>query len=169
MAPVSVRTQGERGALGNRVSAWTVELPVAEQDPLIRLDTVRRATAELKASRSAAGGELFTQAAEWTGAAPLTLAARFLHYGTPVNMVITNVPGPRDPLYLLESPLLALHPHLPLVGTMGVGIALLSYGDTLSWGFSGDWELVPDLHELVLATERSFDDLCDAARSEAHP
>jgi hypothetical protein len=73
--------------------------------------------------------------------------------------VITNVPGPRTPLHLLESRLQEIHPHVPIVGTLGIGVALFSYDGTLSWGFTGDWDLVPDLHALVLATERGFAEL----------
>lgn len=77
--------------------------------------------------------------------------------------MITNVPGPSVPLYLLESRLLEIHPHVPLMGTLGLGIALFSYAGTLSWGFSADWNLIPDLHELVLATHDSFEGLRRAA------
>jgi diacylglycerol O-acyltransferase len=59
--------------------------------------------------------------------------------------------------------MLEVHPHVPLMGTLGLGIALFSYQETLSWGFSGDWDLVPDLHQLVLATERAFGELRAAA------
>jgi diacylglycerol O-acyltransferase len=77
-------------------------------------------------------------------------------------MVITNVPGPREPLFLLEARMLAVHPLVPLMGTLGAGIALFSYAGELSWGFSADWNLVPDLHELVLAVDRSFEELAAA-------
>ena len=163
MAPVSVRTADQRGTLGNRVSAWTVDLPLAEPDPIARLEAIRRQTEELKASKRALGAETLTQVTEWTGSALLSLGARLMAYGTPFNTVITNVPGPRVPLFLLESRLLAIHPHVPLMGTLGLGIALFSYDDFLSWGFSGDWDLVPDLHALVVATEKSFGALCEAA------
>lgn len=81
--------------------------------------------------------------------------------------MITNVPGPPVPLYLLESRLLEIHPHVPLIGTLGVGVALFSYGGNLSWGLSGDWDRVPDLHDLVEAIRRSFHDPREAARSQA--
>ena len=81
------------------------------------------------------------------------------------NLVVTNVPGPPRPLYLLESRLLEIHPHVPLVGTLGLGIALFSYHGTISWGFSADWDLIPDLHELVLHTGRAFDELLRAIDS----
>jgi len=160
MAPVSVRTQDQRGTLGNRVSAWTLELPIAERDPLARLTCVRERTEELKTSKRALGAETLTQVTEWTGSGLLALGSRLMTVATPFNTVITNVPGPRDPLHLLESRLLEIHPHLPLMGTMGLGIALFSYDGVLSWGFSADWDLVPDLHDLVLATRRAFEELC---------
>jgi len=50
-----------------------------------------------------------------------------------------------------------------LMGLLGLGIALFSYDGTLSWGFSADWDLVPDLHDLIVATERSFAELREAA------
>jgi diacylglycerol O-acyltransferase len=159
MAPVSVRNDSERGALGNRVSAWTVDLPIAERDPLARVAIVRQKTMELKESHAALGAETLGQVTEWTGAGLLSLAARLVNLGTPFNTVITNVPGPQNPLYLLESRLLEIHPHVPLMGTLGLGIALFSYDGTLSWGFSADWDLVPDLHQLVNATEDAFAEL----------
>ncbi len=165
MAPVSVRATEEKASLGNRVSAWTLDLPIAEPDPLARLAAIREATQELKRSKQALGAETLTQVTEWTGSALLSLGARLMTLGTPFNMVITNVPGPRHRLYLLESPLLEIHPHVPLMGLLGLGIALFSYDGTLSWGFSADWDLVPDLHQMVIATERSFAELGRAAGS----
>ncbi len=163
MTPVSVRVAEERGTLGNRVSTWTVDLPIAEPDPLKRLESIREVTRELKESKQALGADTLTQVTEWTGSALLSLGSRAMTLGTPFNSVITNVPGPRQRLYLLESPLLEIHPHVPLMGLLGLGIALFSYDGTLSWGFSADWDLVPDLHQMVNATQRSFAEICRAA------
>jgi WS/DGAT/MGAT family acyltransferase len=163
MAPVSLRSTDEHGTLGNRVSAWIVPLPVAERDPLRRLEAVRAVTEELKDRQEALGAETLTRMTEWTGPLLLALGARLAALGTPFNMVVTNVPGPRAPLYLLGSRMLEAHPAVPLMGTLSAGIALFSYCDTLSWGFTADWDGVPDLHELVLATERAFDELRRAA------
>jgi WS/DGAT/MGAT family acyltransferase len=169
MAPVSTRTSQQGGAFGNRVSSWTVDLPIAEPDPLARLRDVHEQTAELRSSQSELGTEMLERAAEWTGSRLLSLGARLAVRSTPHNMVITNVPGPRVPLYLLGSRLLEIHPHVPLMSNQAVGIALFSYDGTLSWGFSADWDLVPDLHELVLATQRSFEELVRAAGIEDRP
>ncbi|CAG0954632.1 diacylglycerol O-acyltransferase [Myxococcaceae bacterium] len=170
MAPVSVRDASERGRLGNRVAAWFVPLPIGESDPLERLALVRKATEELKRRHDALGAETLTQVIEWLGATPLALGARFVETRPPYHLIVTNVPGPRMALYLLGARMLEAHPMVPLLGAQSVGIALFSYGGRLSWGFNADWDLVPDLHELVLAVERSFDQLrrrADAAARSA--
>lgn len=164
MAPVSTRAAAERGRLGNRVSAWIVRLPLAERDPKRCFAAVRETTAELKHRHAELAAEALAEASGWTGPLLLELGARLMEAGaSPFQMVVTNVPGPRDTLHLLQAPLLAAHPMVPLLGTLGLGIALFSYRDALSWGFTADWDLVPDLHDLVLAIERSFARLCRAA------
>jgi diacylglycerol O-acyltransferase len=162
MAPVSLRAAGERGKLGNRVSAWILRLPVDERDPLRRVERVHEITAELKRSKAALAADTVTRVSEWTGTALLSLGSRLLDVSVPFNMVVTNVPGPRDRLHLLGSPMRAAHPLVPLLGNLATGIALMSYRDTLSWGFMADWDLVPDLHDFVLAVDRSFRQLCEA-------
>ncbi|HUO69309.1 MAG TPA: WS/DGAT domain-containing protein, partial [Solirubrobacteraceae bacterium] len=54
------------------------------------------------------------------------------------------------------APMLAAHPMVPLVGSLSAGIALFSYRDSLSWGFTADWDLVPDLHDLVESVDHAF-------------
>jgi WS/DGAT/MGAT family acyltransferase len=163
MAPVSVRTRDERGQLGNRVSAWMVPLPLDERDPVKRLTRVCETTDELRKNHDALGWETVTQAIEWIGSTPVSLGARMMRDTSPFNMVITNVPGPREPLFLMESRMLNAHGMVPLLGVLGIGIALFSYQRTLSWGFTADWDLVPDLHDLVLDVERDFRQLREAA------
>jgi hypothetical protein len=163
MAPVSTRDASERGKLGNRVSAWIVQLPVGERDPLRRFERVRDATRELKESKAALAADTLAQVTEWTGSTLLSLGTRLVNVAVPFNMVVTNVPGPREALHLLGARMLEAHPIVPLMGNLASGIALMSYRDALSWGFTADWDLVPDLHELVLAVEHSFGRLCEAA------
>ena len=163
MAPVSVRGRRQSGTLGNRVSAWIVPLPLAERDPVARLHRICETTRRLKQSSQALGAETLTRVTEWTGSTLLSVGARLMSIGTPFNMVITNVPGPRVPLYLLGSRMLETYPLVPLMGQLGLGLALFSYADRLSWGFSADWDLVPDLHDLVAAVEESFEELAGAA------
>lgn len=169
LAPVSVRDPKQRGRLGNRVAAWFVPLPIGERDPLARLARVREVTERLKRRHEALGAETLTQALEWVGTAPISLGARAMEMASPFNMVITNVPGPREPLHLLGARMLEAHPMVPLLGNLSVGIALFSVGRTISWGFTADWDLVPDLHDLVLAVRHSFQQLLDRARCAPDP
>ena len=168
MAPVSLRSDVERGRLGNRVAAWLVPLPVGERDPRRRFECVRAVTSELKRSKAALGADTLTQMAEWTGPALLRLGSRLMTLTPPpFHLVVTNVPGPRETLYLLGAPMLAAHPMVPLVGSLSTGIALFSYRDTLSWGFTADWDLVPDLHDLVESVQHAFGRLAAAAERES--
>jgi len=163
LAPVSVRTQDQGGKFGNRVSAWIVPLPVGEPDPLAQLKAISRRTAELKSSKQAVGAEVLTQVAEWTPATLLSLGARNATRLLPFNLVVTNVPGPQVPLYLLGARMQEIYPYVPLADNLGLGIALFSYDGALAWGFNADYELVPDLDQFVQAIRTSFQALREAA------
>src|SRR5207245_520753 len=164
MAPVSVRLPQERGTLGNRVSAWLIDLPLAERDPRRRLAKIRDATAKLKDSKQALGAEVLTRVVEWTPSTLLSLGARMLTRALPFNLVVTNVPGPQVPLYLLGARMLDNYGQVPLTDFLGLGIVLFSYAGTLCWGFTADWDLVPDVTEFVAGIEASFAELRQAAQ-----
>ena len=164
MAPVSVRSSNERGTLGNRVSAWIVDLPIAERDPHRRLQRISAATAKLKESKQALGAEVLTRVAEWTPSTLLSLGARMVTRALPFNIVVTNVPGPQVPLYLLGAEMLDNYGQAPLTDYLGIVIVLFSYAGKLCWGFNGDWDLVPDLAEFVAAVDASFRELQAAAK-----
>jgi len=163
MAPVSVRSESERGRLGNRVSAWIVPLPLDLSQPTSQLRAISARTEELKNSKSAVGAEVLTQAAEWTPATLLSLGARNATRLLPFNMVVTNVPGPQQPLYLLGARMREIYPLVPLMDHLGLGIALFSYDGQLCWGFNADYELVPDLDHFVRCVAESFEDVQRAA------
>jgi diacylglycerol O-acyltransferase len=169
MAPVSVRAEGERGRLGNRVSAWIVPLPLAEPDPAVRLQTIAACTEELKHTRQAVAAQVLTQAADWTPATLLALGARNATRQLPFHMVVTNVPGPQVPLYLLGSRMREIFPVVPLLDGLGLGIALFSYDGKLCWGFNADWDLVPDLDQLVGFVREAADELCTVAARASRP
>ena len=78
------------------------------------------------------GAELLTQAAEFTTGNVVNLAARFINSARRFNLIVTNVPGPPVPFYLLGARMVAAYPHLPLFENQGLGVALLSYAGTLS-------------------------------------
>ena len=167
LAPVSVRSADESGALGNRVSAWVVPLPVGEDDPREQLKAIAAHTAQLKDSKSAVGAEVLTGALDWTPSQLLALGARNATRLLPFNMVVTNVPGPQIPMYMAGARMLSMYPHVPLIDNLGLGIALLSYDGHIYWGFNADYDVVPDLEEFVAGTRESLATLVRAARPRA--
>jgi len=166
MVPVSVRSRDERGTLGNKVAAWMAELPIGEPDVVRRHAAVCATTARLKTSKQALGAEVLTRVTDWTPSTLLALGARLAHRGLPFNLVVTNVPGPQLPLYLLGARMLEIYPLVPLFARLGLGVALFSYAGRLHWGFNADWDVMPDLHDYVRATEEAFAELHAAALAD---
>jgi WS/DGAT/MGAT family acyltransferase len=167
LAPVSLRADAERGSLGNRVSAWIVDLPIAEPDPRRRFARIAEQISEFKRSNQASAAELMTQIGDWTFPRLVSFGARNLaQRRLPFNLVVTNVPGPPIPLYLLGATLTDLFPSVPITGHLGLGIAIFSYDGKLFWGFNADREQLPDLHRFIELTDLSFDDLRSAAGLE---
>ena len=162
-APVSTRSADDDRRQGNHVSSWIVELPLALEDPAERLAAVHRATVELKNSEAALAVDSVMKLAEWLPA-PLIARGVGLAQG-PANMIVTNVPGPQFPLYMVGARLLGLYPLVPLLPGGGLGVALFSYEGKLCWGFSGDQELVPDLGAVVDDVRAAFEELRGAAVS----
>lgn len=140
--PVDVRREDERGEMGNRISSWIVRLPLDETDPLEQLATLTRTTQELKGSHQELAVEMMMAAAEEVPLL-LSLSARAAHGR--INIVVTNVPGPPIPLYLMGCRALTMQPFVLLPPNVGLTVALLSYDGNLFWGFMGDAERVPDI------------------------
>ncbi|HEY2773771.1 MAG TPA: wax ester/triacylglycerol synthase family O-acyltransferase [Candidatus Binatia bacterium] len=159
MAPVSVRGESEQGALGNRVSGWIVPMPLGERDARRRLEHIRTTTSHLKEAKQAKTAEMLTQVGEWTPSTILSLASRMATRALPFNLVVTNVPGPQVPLYMLGARMHDNFGFVPLMDGLCLGIVLFSYAGSLCWGFTCDWDLLPDLHDFVLDIQESFEDL----------
>jgi len=81
----------------------------------------------------------------------------------PSNPVVTNVPGPPFPPYVLGSRMVSANPLVTRLANQALGIAVFTYDGRMQFGFNADWDIVPNLHDLVLDTERSFCDLRRAA------
>ncbi len=162
-APVSMRGAGEE-RMGNRVSTWIVRLPVERDEPTEWMGGVRAVTEECKSSNQALGLEMMMQAAEYAPAGLMSLGARLA--SGPVNMIVTNVPGPQFPLYMLGARLQELHPLVPLLDGTGLGIALFSYDGKLHVGLNADYDLVPDLGTFTALFAQAFMALADAAGVE---
>jgi WS/DGAT/MGAT family acyltransferase len=167
MAPVSVRGEEERGTFGNRVSAWMVPMPLDERDPRRRLERIRETTSRLKETKQALGAEALAAVGEWTPSTFLSLGAQLATRRLPFNLVVTNVPGPQVPLYLLGARMLDNYGLVPLADNLCLGIVLFSYAGKLCWGFTAEWDLLPDLHDFVLDVESAFGELAELPAAAA--
>jgi diacylglycerol O-acyltransferase / wax synthase len=163
MVPVSVRAEMERGALGNRVAAMWAPLPVGVPDPAECLAQVRLEMEGLKQSGQAVGAEVLTNLAGFAPPTILSQAARLQARQRFFNLVVTNVPGPQFPLYLLGRKLKTLYPVVPLARKQALGIAVMSYDGRLGFGLLGDYDALPELETIAYELERSIAALARAA------
>ncbi len=167
MVPVSVRADAERGALGNRVAAMYAPLPVGLEDPLECFATVHEAMAELKSSGQAVGAQVLTELAGFAPPTIVSQAARLTARQRFFNLVVTNVPGPQFPLFLLGRRLRAMYPQVPLAPRQALGIAIMSYDGSLFFGLLGDFDAMPDLEATGQDVAAAIEELALAAGLEA--
>jgi WS/DGAT/MGAT family acyltransferase len=167
LVPVSIRAAEQRGQPGNRVANFVARLPIDEHDPKLRYERVVDVTSQLKHSRAVQGAELLEELGDWTMTALLSQVMRLAIRRRAYNIVVTNIPGPQLPLFLLDAPLRESYPMVPLFENQAVGVALFSYAGTLFWGINADWDAVPDLHDLTVALREEFDLLQRLAGSAA--
>jgi WS/DGAT/MGAT family acyltransferase len=163
MVPVSVRSDAEKMALGNRVSMIFVDLPVGPMSPHKRLAMIGEKTKGLKESMMALGAESIMNIGTWAPPTLHALAARLMSRGRWFNLVISNVPGPQVPMYIAGARMLVSYPVMPLAENVGLSVAVTSLAGTMGFGFTGDWDATPDLHDLALYVEESLDELSKAA------
>ena len=166
MVPVSVRTGEQRGALGNRVSAMMAPLPVWCEDPLERLRLVASTMGDLKSSKQAVGASVLTGATDFTPPTIAAQAARLQSRQRFFNTVVTNVPGPQFPLYLLGRELLDVFPMVPLAQNQRVCFGIMSYNGRVNFGVTADFDSMQNLDSLAGELEGSLAELAEAASAE---
>jgi len=150
LVPVSIRREGEEAQLGNRISTILVKLPVAEPDPRRRLAMLRDETARLKQSENARAASLIVEATGWAPPTINRVLSSAMARPLVFNLVVSNVPGPQQPLYLLGRKLREIYPYVPLSPqNHAVSIGLISYDGRVYFGLVGDRDVVPDLDQLA--------------------
>jgi WS/DGAT/MGAT family acyltransferase len=155
--PVSVRSEADRGRMGNRVSAWVVRLPVGTADPLRQLEEIHISTQHLKDSNQAMAIDMVVALHEW-----IPIDIQSMQKGT-VNMFVSNFPGPQQRAYLLGSEMLGVYAEPPLIENLGLAVSVMSYAGRLFWAFNGDVARVPDLEDFAAGIRASFERLARAA------
>ncbi len=163
MAPINVRSADESAAEGNRVAAMTASLGTGIDDPLQRLAAVRDGTRQSKAVTDAIGARLMTDYSRFIPAQLASLAARlYTSYGMAeralpaFNCVVTNVPGPQQPLYMSGAKLLRTHGLGPLFDGMGLIFPVFSHDGGITLSFTSCREMLPDPERLAEALDESF-------------
>jgi diacylglycerol O-acyltransferase / wax synthase len=163
MVPVSVRADEEHGALGNRVAAMMAPLPVWCEDPAQCLNLISESMGDLKGSGQAVGAEILSGLADFAPPTIASQAARLQSRQRFFNLVVTNIPGPQIPLYVLGRRMLALFPMVPLAQKQAVCVGIMSYNGQIHFGLIGDYDAMADLDSLALDLEAAIDDLSAAA------
>ena len=124
-----------------------------------RLHLIHETTQALKDQNSALGIDMIMKVAEWTPPVLLSLGSQAADGQT--NSIITNVPGPQFPLYMMGAKLIEMMPVVPLLAGVGLGIALFSYDGRITWGINADYKLVPDLPIFTKMVKESFVEFAD--------
>ncbi len=168
LVPVSTRAPGEESIPDNRVSLLLPYLPVEVEDPVARLEEVRRRIRQLRAVHEVEGGNSITSLAAYPPFAPVSLGIR-LGFRLPqrwIATVTTNVPGPRQTLYALGREVQEMLPYVPIADRVRIGIAMFSYRDVLTFGITGDYDTAPDLDVLATGISESLRELVVEAETE---
>jgi diacylglycerol O-acyltransferase / wax synthase len=179
MIPVSVRTREQSGTFGNRVSMMLAPIPTDEPDPRARLLRAHEVLRSAKERHGALPAELLQDATQFIPPAIHARASRVaLRLGAanamrPVlNLVISNVPGPRTPLFCAGAKLLANYPVSVISDGAGLNMTCMSYRDGVDFGIVADREQAGDAWPILDAVRDALDELdttvCGGGRRPAH-
>lgn len=170
MIPVSVRTGEETEKWTNRVSGILANLPTNEPEPLERVRKVHEAMMVAKGLHDALPAAALTEFAQFPPPAIFARASRMAtrfelgnRFRLPINLVISNVPGPREPLYSAGARLLHYYPVSTIIDGQGLNVTVQSYLDTLDFGLVACSKLMPDLWDLLDAMVDELQNLADIA------
>ncbi len=167
LVPVSIRGEGADGSLGNQIAAVRGPLPVYVEDPVARLRTVREAMDGVKASKKALGAEVISRFNDFAPPTLLAQASRINFSTRLFNLIVTNVPGPQIPLYVLGRELLDIFPVAFLPENHALAIAIMSYNGKIDFGLLGDYDAMEDVTLIGEGIEAEIKQLLEAAKASA--
>ena len=172
MAPISVRSESEQGTQGNQVSSMVVSVASDVADPLERLRAVRESTHQSKELTSAVGARTLTEYSQFIPGGLAALAARTAsrfemanRVDPTANCVVTNVPGPRQPLYFAGARLVTMFGMGPIGDGLGLMHPVTSYVDELVIAVTSSREMLPDPAFYTQCLQDSHDELAEATAS----
>jgi diacylglycerol O-acyltransferase / wax synthase len=164
LVPVSIRSDEQRGHLGNKLAVMRAPLPVYVEDPVARLKVVRTAMDGLKESKQALGAEVLAGVQNFTPPTVMAQASR-LNFSTRLfNLLVTNVPGPQIPLYVLGRELQDIFPMAFLPRNHALAVAIMSYNGSMDFGLLGDYDAMHDLDAFGDMVDDSLQELVTTAK-----
>jgi diacylglycerol O-acyltransferase len=164
LVPVSIRAQDEQGHLGNRIAAMRGPLPVYVEDPVRRLEIVRKGMEGLKQSKQALGAEVISRFNDFAPPTLLAQASRINFSTRLFNLIVTNVPGPQIPLYVLGRELEELFPVAFLPPNHALAIAIMSYNGRINFGLLADYDAMEDVEMISTGISEALDELLEIAK-----
>jgi WS/DGAT/MGAT family acyltransferase len=167
MVPASLRGASEADALGNRISFLFVDLPVDEPDPVDRLRKINRVTSARKGAGEPEGGEAVLSAVSYTPHLVQRALTRLIAHPWTFNLVVSNIPGPQEPLWMRGCQLREVYPVVPLADRHALSIGVTTLEDELFFGLYADRKLLPDTARLARHIGDEIDLLLEVALDPA--
>jgi diacylglycerol O-acyltransferase / wax synthase len=148
MVPVSTRVDSEGHQLGNRVVSVFADLPMFEMDPIERLRVCQDGMSEVRSSHAAVGANYLVGLGDFAPPTLHAMASRLAVNSRVYNFLVTNVPGPQVPIYCLGARLLGAFPFTSLAANHALGVGVMSIEGWLNFGFTADYDALPDIENL---------------------
>jgi diacylglycerol O-acyltransferase / wax synthase len=164
MVPVNLRDPDEAGELGNRISFLFVDLPCDEPDPIRRLHAIHAAMRDRKSGGEPQGGDSVLKAIGYAPHGLQHIVSRLMASPQAFNLTVSNIPGPRGPLYMLGCELEEVYPVVPLADRHAISIGMTTIGDGAFFGIYTDPEILPDVELLATFIDESIDELIQQNR-----
>ena len=157
LVPMSIRRSDEHLELGNRIATLMVALPLSEPDPAERLRLVHAETTRVKESEQARAASLVIEATGWTPPTINRVLADVISRQLNWNLVVSNVPGPQMPFYLLGRRMVEVYPVVPLSPQQhALSIGVVSYDGGVFFGITADRNLFADIDEVAADLEAAL-------------
>ncbi len=157
LVPMSIRRSDEHLELGNRIATLMVALPLSEPDPVERLRLVHAETTRVKESEQARAASLVIEATGWTPPTINRVLADVISRQLNWNLVVSNVPGPQMPFYLLGRRMVEVYPVVPLSPQQhALSIGVVSYDGGVFFGITADRNLFADIDEVAADLEAAL-------------
>jgi diacylglycerol O-acyltransferase len=161
MVPVSMRAQRRQADLGNEISFLFIDLPCDQADPRRRLQAIQAQIGQHKSDQRPEGADAMLHAFEY---APRVIQKTFAHLAaapTTFNLVVSNIPGPREPMYLLGCQLEEAYPVVPLADRHAVSIGMTTIKDEACFGIYADQQTLAEADLLAECIDDEVQELLE--------